>query len=555
MKRRYLLHIVLAWTFLSLGCSQGPWNSGDRVLVSKFLHDSEIGKPQRYDVVVFKYPVRPIEKGVPKNYIKRLLGLPGQVLAILFGRLFFMDPEGEAPLFPEPHTLVTKDGKTHKGMIIKASETEVLFQMFDPQKDNMNGRYQEKSFARAEIASLDPIPEAELWKHRLTGDHRDSPANETDAGNDFDFMLQDHPWMYGWYRQGKLSIMRKPPHVMLSMRRIVYDNDFQPKDLVGERFQRWSPKAGTAWKQDSATTYVTDASMDKEVSWLRYRHLVVKGQEEGGPRSGTQDPKVSLITDFYGYNSINSSLNRLRRQTNANWAGDLMLECTLEVTQPQGEFWMEVNRGIDRFRARFDLSTGRCTLFRESSDGKPVELATKDTRVKANGTYQLRFANFSGRLTVWVDRDLPFDDGHDYDPPEVPRRGEFKDLSDGDFKDAIAERRGPTKNDLEPASFGAKGAGVQIKSLRLWRDTYYTRESISGEEALSLEENFNTPLWKDYRKLAPRMYYVQPRHYMCLGDNSSASSDSREWGLVPERLLLGRAHLVYFPFDRAGGIK
>ncbi len=40
---------------------------------------------------------------------------------------------------------------------------------------------------------------------------------------------------------------------------------------------------------------------------------------------------------------------------------------------------------------------------------------------------------------------------------------------------------------------------------------------------------------------------MQPGHYMCLGDNSAYSSDSREWGVVPERLMLGKAVFVFFP--------
>jgi signal peptidase I len=46
-----------------------------------------------------------------------------------------------------------------------------------------------------------------------------------------------------------------------------------------------------------------------------------------------------------------------------------------------------------------------------------------------------------------------------------------------------------------------------------------------------------------------------------MGDNSAESSDSRYWGLVPERLMLGRALVVYFPFwplgsvNRAGTIR
>ena len=46
-----------------------------------------------------------------------------------------------------------------------------------------------------------------------------------------------------------------------------------------------------------------------------------------------------------------------------------------------------------------------------------------------------------------------------------------------------------------------------------------------------------------------------PGHYFCLGDNSSSSSDGRDWGLVPERLMLGRAVVVYWPLSRIGVIK
>ncbi len=42
--------------------------------------------------------------------------------------------------------------------------------------------------------------------------------------------------------------------------------------------------------------------------------------------------------------------------------------------------------------------------------------------------------------------------------------------------------------------------------------------------------------------------YVQPDHVLCMGDNSFHSSDSRMWGLVPRRLLLGKAVAVYYPF-------
>jgi signal peptidase I len=174
----------------------------------------------------------------------------------------------------------------------------------------------------------------------------------------------------------------------------------------------------------------------------------------------------------------------------------------------------------------------------------------------------LRFANFDSRLTAWVDRDLPFGDGQAYDPPEL-RRPEDKTIED------VLARRGPTENDLRPASICSKGAHVKISHLKLWRDTYYTAVIQDGDfhipNAPAFEDRekhraFMYEFWSDpaqwdrMRKPQSTTMYVQPGHYLCLGDNSQASSDSRDWGTVPARLMLGRALVVYFPFDRIGPI-
>ncbi len=55
--------------------------SGDRILVSKFdylFHD-----PKRWDVLVFKFP-----EDARMNYIKRLVGLPGEFLHIEGGDVY-----------------------------------------------------------------------------------------------------------------------------------------------------------------------------------------------------------------------------------------------------------------------------------------------------------------------------------------------------------------------------------------------------------------------------------------------------------------------------------
>jgi signal peptidase I len=59
--------------------------SGDRILVSKFAY--HIGEPERWDPIVFKFP------GNPKiNYIKRLIGLPGEKGRIYHGDIYVIAP-------------------------------------------------------------------------------------------------------------------------------------------------------------------------------------------------------------------------------------------------------------------------------------------------------------------------------------------------------------------------------------------------------------------------------------------------------------------------------
>ncbi|MCC6660628.1 MAG: signal peptidase I [Phycisphaerales bacterium] len=68
-----------------------PTRAGDRILVFKYLYS--IYDPKRFDVVVFKSPEQPAT-----NFIKRLVGLPGEQLALVDGDVFTRRPTpGEPP--------------------------------------------------------------------------------------------------------------------------------------------------------------------------------------------------------------------------------------------------------------------------------------------------------------------------------------------------------------------------------------------------------------------------------------------------------------------------
>jgi signal peptidase I len=59
--------------------------SGDRIIVSKLAY--WMAEPERWDVIVFKCPA-----DAKINYIKRLIGLPGELLVIRHGDIYVVDP-------------------------------------------------------------------------------------------------------------------------------------------------------------------------------------------------------------------------------------------------------------------------------------------------------------------------------------------------------------------------------------------------------------------------------------------------------------------------------
>jgi signal peptidase I len=502
----------------------GPaWNSGDRVLVSKFLYDVGLRPPERLDVVVFKFPGNendptsgPQKNHVAMNYIKRLIGKPGETIGVYYGNLYVAEGQHEPR--------ATDDDGTPFGL--------------------RKPRYMERNDEN----------DVKLLK-------RDAVRSKNGEPN----------------REPRFRIVRKPPDQIMALSRLVYDNDHQASDL-GKEFQRWLPatdKPGNAWKPDDAggvesSKVFKHPAKPGSIDWLRYRHVL-----RTSPGADKNNPRPELITDFMGYNNgipLQATPERAERNLgktfedanppptpNPNWVGDLILECEVQIDAPpadEDELWLELSKGVDRFQVRFQLKAGKIHLWRLSRndqggvrESKVVDAAAPSadpvrltTRLRQPGKYKLRFANVDERLTLWIDNELPFGDGFGYDaPPSLGPDMPSENLTE-------KERETFQSNDLQPASIAVKGAAVTVSHIVLRRDTYYTTHGHSADASLSAEDWSTPTAWQSLQQLEPLTMYIQPRHYLCMGDNSPESADSREWGLVPDRLMLGRALMVYYPF-------
>ena len=65
---------------------------GDRILVNKFIY--RFTQPKRGDVIVFIYP-----EDKSKDFIKRLVGLPGDVVEIKGGSIYINEKPATEPIF------------------------------------------------------------------------------------------------------------------------------------------------------------------------------------------------------------------------------------------------------------------------------------------------------------------------------------------------------------------------------------------------------------------------------------------------------------------------
>lgn len=100
------------------------------------------------------------------------------------------------------------------------------------------------------------------------------------------------------------------------------------------------------------------------------------------------------------------------------------------------------------------------------------------------------------------------------------------------------------KKDFVKRLIALGGETVEIRDGQI----YINGKHLESPLSISTRFYYNREDW-DFGKLGQKIV-VPEGHFFVLGDNSAQSSDSRNWGFVSRRDVVGRAVLIWWPPQR-----
>jgi signal peptidase I len=130
---------------------------------------------------------------------------------------------------------------------------------------------------------------------------------------------------------------------------------------------------------------------------------------------------------------------------------------------------------------------------------------------------------------------------------------DFHSVHDGDV---IVFRRPPTDNssvdDLIKRVIAGPGQWIRVTDCKVYVDGKLQKQAYLPKGWQLPTSEFCTQ-WDEPGMLQlANPYHVPPGDYFVMGDNRTDSDDSRYWGPLPAKYLVGRAFVRMWPLDRLG---
>ncbi len=328
------------------------------------------------------------------------------------------------------------------------------------------------------------------WPHLFRGPQRGEVVAAADPDRPGGFVVKRVAGLPGQrlaIRGGDLhaggEIVRKSLRELAAVRVLVHDNRHEPRRTSGLP-KRWqSDRPASGWHSiPGGFRYEPPSGRAGE----RLDWLQYHHWLMFAAHSRT---RLSPVLDTDSYNQAGS------REQNA--VTDVLLSCRLRA-RGDGRFALAAIDGRQRFEATFDPAGQSVVLTEEGS-----ELARHDLG-----------AGFSGR-GVLVEFGLC--------DQQVLLSVAGREV----FRHAYKRAAGPRSEALHPLAIVTDGIVLEVADLCVWRDLHYLApDGLPG----------------DWQADGP----LPPGSYALLGDNTTVSTDSRQWAEgVPGNRILGR---VYQPF-------
>lgn len=137
----FLNHFIIVNATVPTGSMENTIQPGDRLMGNRLAYGKE--QPERGDIVIFKYPVDESE-----NYIKRIIGLPGETVEILHGNIYI---NGSPKALEEPY-LKEEWVVQNDGFIFEVPEGCYLM-LGDNRNNSLDARYWADEAIRAGLTN------------------------------------------------------------------------------------------------------------------------------------------------------------------------------------------------------------------------------------------------------------------------------------------------------------------------------------------------------------------------------------------------------------------